>query len=267
MHLQIFPLPEDLKREIEEAAKQLHDRLKAEQEEIWRDLTLIQSGPPLTTINGMGCTIYGRTPFAGDPAWYMTTYYFVFLFIPIFPIRRYLVADAPGGGWYFRASAPLTTGNKGHLAVALVLATVFLGFCVITAGMSANTPYGSRYSGYSSRDTTSASGYPSPDRVDNVVASPEQVKLEGELAPLNTEIYHLQQSLDERKAALESTGKHLDTDKKKVNRRSRAAVKAYNARVYAFNKASRKYDADVKVYNAKLKRAEAMEARIRELKK
>ncbi|MCW3053388.1 MAG: hypothetical protein JWN14_2558, partial [Chthonomonadales bacterium] len=248
-----------------DAIERLQNLLKAEQEEIWRDFTPVQDNPGLTTINGIGGMVYGRTPFAGDPEWYLTTYYFVLLFIPIFPIRRYLVKDAPGGGWYFRASAPLTKGNKAHIVVSIVLLTLLLPYAVIVAGNSKDTTAYSNSSRYGSRYARGGNGYSSPYQEDKIV-DPELTRLEGELAPLNTEIYRLQKSLEQRSADLDSAAKQLDADKKRVNRYSRSAVRAYNARFEALQKKGRQYDADVKTYNAKLKKAEAMEKRIRILK-
>ena len=266
LHLQAFPLPVDLKQELASSAGRLHNRLKAEQEEIWRDFTPVQDNPGLTTINGIGGMVYGRTPFAGDPEWYLTTYYFVLLFIPVFPIRRYLVKDAPGGGWYFRASAPLTKGHKIHIIVSMVLATLLLAYAVVVGGNSQRTPDNSDYSRYGSRYSTGENGYSSPYQPDKKEASPEQVALEAEVAPLNTEIYRQQKSLEQRRSDLDIALKQLDADKKRVNRYSRSAVRAYNARVDALQKKGRQYDADVKAYKAKVKKAEAMEKRIRVLK-
>jgi len=266
LHLQAFPLPEDLKQELESASGRLHNHLKAEQEEVWRDFSPIQDNPGLSTINGIGCMVYGRTPFAGDPEWYLTTYYFVLLFIPIFPIRRYLVKDAPGGGWYFRASAPLTRGNKTHIFVSIVLATLLLGYAIIAAGNSPSAGNSSDYSRYGSRYATGTNGDSSSYQANNKVVSPEQVELEGELTPLNMEIYRLQKSLDQRRSDLDSAAKQLKSDKKRVNRYSRSAVRAYNARIDALQKKGRQYDVDVKTYNAKVKKAEAMEKRIQVLK-
>lgn len=50
----------------------------------------------------------------------MVTYYFVVLFIPVFPICRYRVQSAPGGGYRFLGKAPLRTFDKWHLAVVIL---------------------------------------------------------------------------------------------------------------------------------------------------
>lgn len=54
----------------------------------------ISSAPSFWMLNGFGFTVYGQTdhdPIIGS---YMTTYYFVALFIPLFPICRYRVISS-----------------------------------------------------------------------------------------------------------------------------------------------------------------------------
>jgi hypothetical protein len=41
------------------------------------------------------------TPYLPKPEWQYATVYWVVLFIPVLPIRRYLVSRAPTRGWYF----------------------------------------------------------------------------------------------------------------------------------------------------------------------
>ena len=50
----------------------------------------------------------------------MATYYFVFFFIPIFPIARYRVIPT-GGGYRFLGKGPLRTFDKWHIAISLGL--------------------------------------------------------------------------------------------------------------------------------------------------
>lgn len=60
--------------------------------------------PPLHTINGIGTNLYSLgIKYPANPEWQYGTLYFVVLFIPLIPLKRYLVSPAPGGGWYFHA--------------------------------------------------------------------------------------------------------------------------------------------------------------------
>jgi tetratricopeptide (TPR) repeat protein len=66
----------------------------------------LTGAPIMQTINGIGTTIYGREEIGADGA-YVTTLFFVFFFIPIFPIGAYLVADAGARRYTFFGKAPL----------------------------------------------------------------------------------------------------------------------------------------------------------------
>ena len=87
---------------------------------LYGDLTPISSAPRLYTINGTGTTMYGST--GHDPASgsYLSTYYFVFLAIPVFPIARYRVIPTVSG-YRFLGRAPLRTFDWWHIAVSLGL--------------------------------------------------------------------------------------------------------------------------------------------------
>lgn len=94
---------------------------------LYGDLTLISSAPSLYTVNGIGTTMYGSTD--PDPASgsYLSTYYFVFFAIPIFPISRYRVIPT-GNGYRFLGKAPLRAFDKWHIAVTLgLIAWILLG--------------------------------------------------------------------------------------------------------------------------------------------
>lgn len=88
-------------------------------------LTPISSAPTLHTINGIGTTMYGLTDYDPASGSYLSTYYFVFFAIPLFPIRRYRVIPIDNG-YRFLGKAPLRTFDKWHIAIFIGL--VFLMF-------------------------------------------------------------------------------------------------------------------------------------------
>lgn len=89
-------------------------------------LTPISSAPSLHTINGIGTTMYGSTDHDPASGSYLSTYYFVFLAIPIFPIRRYRVIPT-GNGYRFLGKASLRAFDKWHIAISLgLIAWMFL---------------------------------------------------------------------------------------------------------------------------------------------
>jgi hypothetical protein len=81
------------------------------------------SGPPsLTTINGIGMTVYGSRDYDTETGTYVKTLCFCVLFIPLFFVRAYRVADAPSG-WYFIGQVPLSRLAKWwNLALPLIVA-------------------------------------------------------------------------------------------------------------------------------------------------
>ena len=59
------------------------------------DLKPISKAPSLTTINTVGFKIYGRSDYDEETYTYMTTQFFVALFVPLFPVVRYCVHKIP----------------------------------------------------------------------------------------------------------------------------------------------------------------------------
>lgn len=59
------------------------------------DLRPVEKAPSLTTINSCGFKIYGRSDYDEETDSYMTTQFFVLLFIPFFPVARYRVRMVP----------------------------------------------------------------------------------------------------------------------------------------------------------------------------
>ncbi len=106
--------------------------------QLFPNLTPITSPPGMSTINGVGTTVYGRRDYDPNTGTYVKTYCFCVLFVPIIAISAYRVADAPSGGWYFLGREPLSGLAKGWNLLLL------LGLCAIGAligiGAYLNTP-------------------------------------------------------------------------------------------------------------------------------
>lgn len=123
------------------------------------DIRPVDKPPSLATINGVGTKLYGRSMLDQASGIYISTLYFVVLFLPIFPMARYVVRDAEGGGWYFMGKAPLSKFNKIHLGVSLGMIGLFALFIMFSAPSgSSRSSYGSD-SGY----TYSPSSSTTPD--------------------------------------------------------------------------------------------------------
>ncbi len=92
---------------------------------LYKGLKPITDSPGLFTIYGIGTAIYGSTDHESDYGSYLTTYYFVFLAIPIFPICRYRVIEN-GQSYTFLGKAPLRKIDIWHLIVSLGIIAVML---------------------------------------------------------------------------------------------------------------------------------------------
>jgi tetratricopeptide (TPR) repeat protein len=85
----------------------------------------ITRAPSLSTVNGIGTMLYGESEKEADGT-YIATLFFVFVFIPIFPIAQYLVRDLGGRKWSFFGKVPASSSvTRWRRAVGLgVLLTV-----------------------------------------------------------------------------------------------------------------------------------------------
>ena len=109
---------------------------------VFGSLKPIAQAPSLTTINGFGFRMYGKSDPDPDTNSYLTTYYFVALFIPVFPIARYRVVEVAGNRYSFLGKAPLRKLDRRHLGLVAVL---ILG--ILTVAMtSESSPSSTRVS-------------------------------------------------------------------------------------------------------------------------
>jgi hypothetical protein len=109
---------------LEEVRRLAHDREILERIEenlstARQNHRLLGNLAPIGTINGFGFAAYGNTDYDQDSGSYMATYYFVALFLPLFPICRYRVIST-GNGFRFLGKAPLRTFDKWHLAISIM---------------------------------------------------------------------------------------------------------------------------------------------------
>jgi len=137
-------------------------------EEAYSGIEKIDAAPSLGTLNGVGFKLYGYEAFRGDKRFYFTILYFTVVFIPVFPISRYLVKDGEGGGWHFLGKTRWTHWMKIHLGAFCLFLSIF---CISIA----NTPSKSSESKITSvgPSSNSSSSFPSgsPDTLDPRVPS------------------------------------------------------------------------------------------------
>lgn len=97
-----------------------HRRILSRNADMYEGLVPVKSAPSLFTLNGFGVKLYGKTDHDAESDSYMATYYFVALFIPIFPICRYRVIS-DGNAYRFLAKGPLRRFDHVHLAISIGL--------------------------------------------------------------------------------------------------------------------------------------------------
>jgi hypothetical protein len=110
------------------AAKQ---RAHAEDLHLWQEQ--IGSAPSMHTLNGIGTRLYGKAEPTAHGT-YIATLWFTFIFVPIWPLKAYLVLPAPTGGWHFLSKTPLppvargTRRGVGAVAVILALSLAYSAY-------------------------------------------------------------------------------------------------------------------------------------------
>ncbi len=78
----------------------------------------VDGAPSLFTLNGCGFSIYGSDDYDAESSTSVATYYFVLVFIPIFPIARYRIRRVQGNRYQFFGKLPLRAFDKWHLGIA-----------------------------------------------------------------------------------------------------------------------------------------------------
>lgn len=229
----------------------------------------IDSAPSLSTINGIGTTLYGKREFDPQTQSYIATLYFTFFFIPIFPIAAYRVIDAGGGSYRFLGKAPL---GRGSIWYPLVVPAIVLLIWILGAlAGSSETP-----------QRTSPSARATTARPSKVPPGPQSA--DNEKQRLSVWIERERTRLHAEKAELDRIGTDLDAERgiirgqmDDVNRRIELANQVgtgwpsqyeidatedarmqFNKRVAGLNARARRYDADVQHFNDQIQLYNAM---------
>jgi hypothetical protein len=253
-----FAASQEQREQIEKNIKTLTENIEAigRDKKFYGNLRPISSAPSLSTINGIGCTLYGSTDVDAANGSYLATYYCVFLYIPIFPICRYRVIRE-GDRYRFLGKAPLRTGDKWHLAIFIGLV-----LCLIIAGSVSN--YGSQsssaYTPGSVRNsaTSSYSSSPQDGGYDTGYRAPSSTNslLTAEKAEIESERVRVQ-ALD---TEVNDLARQIDRDRIYADRSNEFKVDAFNAKVRRYNmllqeakSAEAAFNQRVDDYNAKVR--------------
>jgi hypothetical protein len=99
----------------------------------------ISSVPSLGSINGTGFTLYGHSDYDAETKSYCTVHYFVFFFLPIFPLGRYRVVNVGDRKYRFLGKLPLRKGDRWHFGIAS--SAIAIAFVMMIANSNSTSAY------------------------------------------------------------------------------------------------------------------------------
>ena len=117
----------------------------------------MKSAPPLGSINGFGCNLFGRRDSQEDGS-YVSTLWITGLFIPLLPLRAYRVFDHGDGGYSFLARVPLSGWVARFRQVVLALVVVAIGYNVFNA--TYNSPEARARRAYAAAESSAVGAEP-----------------------------------------------------------------------------------------------------------
>jgi hypothetical protein len=223
----------------------------------------VQSAPSLSTFNGLGTTLYGRSSYDKPTDSYLATLYFVLLWIPLFPLGRYRVRWVFPKSYSFLGKVPLRTGDKWHIAIT-ALAIVGLIALLALSGSSSGDNRTSSYSSPSYPTSTSSpasvqyGGTPrntigygqgsNPYRPTDAGVS----ALEAEIEQARARLRSYESGLRQQQSTLESYKASIDMYGARIKRIERASSSGEAVDQNEYESALRQHNYYVDLYNTQL---------------
>jgi hypothetical protein len=259
-----FAASQELQEQIENNIRTLRENIEglSRDKKFYGSLQPVSVAPSLFTFNGIGVTLYGSTDVDSANGSYLSTYYFVFFFIPILPICRYRVIRQ-GNSYRFLGKAPLGTFNKWHLAIALGI----IGWFIISAAISGRSQSSTSSSSTYSPDGSGSHTYERPNFSDttpggNVAANEldevrrralanEKAQIELERATvqaLDTDVENLAREIERDRIYLDRTSQYQLNEFNAKVRRHNALLRQAQSAEAAFNQKVDEYNAKVRGY-------------------
>ena len=243
------------------------ERKQAHRKRIMAGLKPIKSLPSLSTINGIGLRLYGRSDVDAETSTYMATYYFVFFYIPILPICRYRVSLVGQNQYRFFGKAPLRNFDRWHIVVAIG-AVVFFFWNVSQSPSAQNSTrnvtataqnrYAAPSGSYSYNTHTSAVASPNYKQAQRDSLNSRINLGRGEIATLETKI----RTID---AEMESTKAEIDSYNQKIQQYQRDAQLGLDVNEYAYGRVLRDHNNLVPAYNQRLEERRQLYLRYEQL--
>lgn len=110
----------------------LEDQTALGKNQVFLGLEKVDSPPTLTSYNGSGFTLYGSSDYDEGTQTYVTTHYFIFSGIPIFPVGRYRVMRTDGKVYRFFGKVPLRRFDVWHQRIVLGLVGLLIIYSILT---------------------------------------------------------------------------------------------------------------------------------------
>ena len=260
---------DEQKAAIEEMQEEVH------RASVFRDTDTTKRTPSLYTVNGFGAKFYGKRDFDQKTKTYITTHWFVLLFVPIIPLACYRVCDTGPNLYSIYGCVPVSPVLRTYRWAILVLIALLLLVAMVTnsdtSGSSSSSTGRSAPPTYSSAPANSdASSGDSSDRLTSEQAGTTAGSTESsavdkdaieagraELRTLSDSLDTQKQQIEEESAALRQMESYIhsvkdtyteDTVPESVREQYNSTVDEYDAKVPAYNAAVRAYKADLQQY-------------------
>lgn len=167
----------------------------ARHQRVYGELQPIESAPTLWTFNRFGFKLYGRSDEDSETSSYLTTCYFVALFVPIFPIARYRIRAFADNRYSFLGKAPLRKLDRWHLGIALIVVVAWIFGAAMTSESSPRSGTASN-SQFIRSGTTARPSSPLPVLKARIDQGREQSSaLESQLQPVITQLREMNEQL------------------------------------------------------------------------
>lgn len=255
-----------------------------ERDKPYAEIEPILNTPSMYTINGIGTTLYGAKPFPSDQPLQYSILYFVFLYIPIFPLNRYVVEAVGNRQWKFYGAVNWTLEMKVHLGISsvLILLCIFLmrpteytePSYSADKGLSNSAPITIPVNKGSVIDSASQSSIepnkPSPYMTGLEIPVPEKSE-DSILLHRKQHRQHLEKVLKVLKSSIQSIKADIDTDdhaidnerfaleslkttieSKRPDDQIQQEIDDYNALVESYEAQRRDFNAHIEQHNSKL---------------
>lgn len=234
----------------------------------------INSPPGLSTINGIGTKLYGKADYNIETKTYLMTLYFVFFYIPLFPLARYRVKDAGPNSWYFLSKVPLRTFDKWHLGISGALLICFIIFVSTSENKTNHNNYNPQQTSNSGQDWKDVPSNNNSNDSSSTISSLKQEIENGriEIEAKESRIKTLKANMDSERDQIEQlknetnqmeNDARLGLDVNEYTYKSRIQqhndlVNSHNNELLQYNREYDEYEQQLAEINAKIKRLNQM---------